>query len=167
VNWRPSIFLSSLAILGLAACTTAPAAGRQAITFDHLDAAETPAGFSANGLDALDAAMRKSVDDGLVEGISTLLVKDGQVINYDQYGIRRAADQAPITEDTIFRIYSMSKPVTGVALMTLYDDGAFRLDDPITKFMSRIGQPESLRRASMRPANLSSSTPTGQQRCVN
>ena len=61
MNWRPSIFLSSLAILGLAACITAPAAGPQAITFDHLDAAETPAGFSANGLDALDAAMRKSV----------------------------------------------------------------------------------------------------------
>ncbi|MGB2176943.1 MAG: serine hydrolase domain-containing protein [Hyphomonas sp.] len=138
MNWRPSIFLSSLAILGLAACITAPAAGPQAITFDHLDAAETPAGFSANGLDALDAAMRKSVDDGLVRGISTLLVKDGQVINYDQYGIRRAADQAPVTEDTIFRIYSMSKPITGVALMTLYEDGAFSLDDPITKFVPEL-----------------------------
>lgn len=82
--------------------------------------------------------MRRSVDEGKVRGISTLLVKDGQVINYDQYGIRRAADQAPITEYTIFRIYSMSKPITGVALMTLYEDGAFSLDDPITKFVPEL-----------------------------
>ena len=138
MNWRPSALLSSLAILGLAACTTAPAAEPQAISFDQLADAEAPAGFSESGLAALDAAMRKSVDDGLVRGISTLLVKDGQVINYDQYGIRRAADEAPVTEDTIFRIYSMSKPVTGVALMTLYEDGAFSLDDPITKFVPEL-----------------------------
>ncbi|HAE26246.1 MAG TPA: serine hydrolase, partial [Hyphomonas adhaerens] len=138
MNWRLSVFLSSLVILGVTACTTTPAAEPPAITFDHLDAAESAAGFSANGLGALDAAMRQSVDDGRVRGISTLLVKDGQVINYDQYGIRRAADEAPITEDTIFRIYSMSKPVTGVALMTLYEDGAFSLDDPITKFVPEL-----------------------------
>ena len=100
MNWRPSVFLSSLVILGVTACTTTPAAESAAITFDHLDAAESAAGFSANGLAALDAAMRQSADDGRVRGISTLLVKDGQVINYDQYGIRRAADEAPITEDT-------------------------------------------------------------------
>ncbi len=138
MNWHPSICLSSLAILGLAACTAVPATDPQVISFDHLAAAESPVGFSANGLDALDAAMRKSVDDGLVAGISTLLVKDGQVINYNQYGIRRAADQAPVTEDTIFRVYSMSKPITGVALMTLYEDGAFSLDDPITKFVPEL-----------------------------
>lgn len=132
---QTSTILSALALFGLAACATAPAVEPQAISFEQLDDTESPAGFSANGLAALDAAMRKSVDDGKVRGISTLLVKDGQVINYDQYGIRRAADEAPVTEDTIFRIYSMSKPVTGVALMTLYEDGAFRLDDPVTKFV--------------------------------
>ncbi len=126
------------ALFGLAACETAPAAEPETISFQQLDATEAPAGFSANGLAALDAAMRKSVDDGKVRGVSTLLVKDGKVINYDQYGIRRAADQAPVTEDTIFRIYSMSKPVTGVALMTLYEDGAFSLDDPITKFVPEL-----------------------------
>ena len=138
VNWRPSVFLSSLAILSLTACPTAGAEEPDAITFGQLEATESPAGFSASGLAALDGAMRQAVDDGMVRGVSTLLVKDGQVINYDQYGIRRAADEAPITEDTIFRIYSMSKPVTGVALMTLYDDGAFSLDDPITKFIPEL-----------------------------
>ncbi|MEZ6002436.1 serine hydrolase domain-containing protein [Hyphomonas sp.] len=135
---QTSAILSAVALFGLAACTTAPAAEPQANTFEYLDQTESPAGFSVNGLAELDAAMRKSVDDGKVKGISTLLVKDGEVINYDQYGIRRAADQAPIREDTIFRIYSMSKPVTGVALMTLYEDGAFSLDDPITKYVPEL-----------------------------
>jgi len=135
---RPGAILLSLAVLGVVACATAPVEAPEAIRFDQLAGAETHAGFSAGGLAALDAAMRKTVDDGKLKGISTLLVKDGQVINYDQYGIRRAADQAPVTEDTIFRIYSMSKPVTGVALMTLFEDGAFSLDDPITKFVPEL-----------------------------
>lgn len=133
-----SSILSAFVLLGMAACATAPAAEPEAITFNNLADTESPAGFSASRLADLDAAMRRSVDEGKVRGVSTLLVKDGQVINYDQYGIRRAADQAPITEDTIFRIYSMSKPITGVALMTLYEDGAFSLDDPITKFVPEL-----------------------------
>ena len=94
---RPGAFLLSLAILGLTACVTAPATAPEAIRFDQLAETETQSGFSAGGLSALDAAMRKTVDDGQLKGISTLLVKDGQVINYDQYGIRRAADEAPVT----------------------------------------------------------------------
>jgi CubicO group peptidase (beta-lactamase class C family) len=133
-----SPILSALALFSMASCATAPTVEPAATPFEHLADAEMPAGFSANGLAALDAAMRNSVDEGTVRGVSTLLVKDGKVINYDQYGIRRAADQAPITEDTIFRIYSMSKPITGVALMTLYEDGAFSLDDPITKFVPEL-----------------------------
>jgi CubicO group peptidase (beta-lactamase class C family) len=135
-------FLMPLAVFGMAACASAPVAvpdtAPAPISFEALNDSESSAGFSASGLAALDAAMRGAVDEGVVMGVSTLLVKDGQVINYDQYGIRRASDQAPITEDTIFRIYSMSKPITGVALMTLYEDGAFSLDDPITKFVPEL-----------------------------
>ena len=103
--------------------------------FDTLEASASGTGFTQDGLAALDAAMGAAVDDGVVKGISTLLVKDGQVAHYYAHGIRRETDQAPITEDTIFRIYSMSKPITGVALMMLYEEGAFSLDDPITKFV--------------------------------
>jgi CubicO group peptidase (beta-lactamase class C family) len=104
-------------------------------TFDALEASASGKGFTQAGLAALDTAMAAAVDDGAVKGISTLLVKDGHVAHYYEHGVRRASDQARIKEDTIFRIYSMSKPITGVALMTLYEQGAFSLDDPVTKFV--------------------------------
>ena len=132
-------FCSSLAFCGLVACVSVQAAPAQDLpAFENLAASQTEQGFSAEGLADLDAAMKHFVDEGQVKGISTLLVKDGEVVNYYQYGLRREADQAPVTEDTIFRIYSMSKPVTGVALMTLYEDGAFDLDDPITKYVPEL-----------------------------
>ncbi|MEH6487801.1 serine hydrolase domain-containing protein [Hyphomonas oceanitis] len=144
---------ASLLIVGAAACAAGPAGAPpeqvalapQAAaepapapadkTFDALEASASGKGFTSAGLAALDTAMAAAVDDGAVKGISTLLVKDGHVAHYYEHGIMRAADQAPIKEDTIFRIYSMSKPITGVALMTLYEQGAFSLDDPITKFV--------------------------------
>ena len=91
--------------------------------------------FTQEGIDALEARMVQFVEDGDVQGIATLLVHDGQVISHVQAGIRREEDGAPIQEDTIYRIYSMTKPITGVALMTLYEEGAFSLDDPIIKFI--------------------------------
>jgi CubicO group peptidase (beta-lactamase class C family) len=144
---------ASLLILAGVACAAAPAeappaqvalAPQSAVepaqapadkTFDAFEASASGTGFTKEGLAALDTAMAAAVDDGAVKGISTLLVKDGHVAHYYERGIMRAADQAPIEEDTIFRIYSMSKPITGVALMTLYEKGAFSLDDPITKFV--------------------------------
>ncbi len=103
--------------------------------FSALNASESGAGFSAEGLAALEAAMKARVDKGTVKGISTLLVKDGQVIQYTDYGLAQETGAVPMKEDTIFRIYSMSKPITGAALMTLYDQGMFSLNDPVTKFI--------------------------------
>ena len=60
------------------------------------------------------------------------------MISNVRYGIRREADAAPVEEDTIWRVYSMSKPVTGVALLTLWEEGAFQLDDPVTKYFPEI-----------------------------
>jgi CubicO group peptidase (beta-lactamase class C family) len=91
--------------------------------------------FDPAKIAALEARMKKFVEDGDAKGIATLLVKDGKVISHMQAGLRRVSDNAPITEDTIYRIYSMTKPVTGVALMTLFEQGKFSLDDPISKFI--------------------------------
>ena len=76
--------------------------------------------FDAAKIQALEARMAQFVEDGDAKGIATLLVKDGKVISHMQSGLRRVSDNAPITEDTIYRIYSMTKPITGAALMTLY-----------------------------------------------
>ena len=125
-----TVSLSFAGILGLAACTMAPVSE----PVSNLSATE-PGGFTADGIAALEAAMANEVALGHVKGIATRLVQHGEVISDMQAGVRRDGDSAPITEDTIYRIYSMSKPITGVAMMMLYEEGAFTLDDPVTKFV--------------------------------
>lgn len=121
------------AALLLAACASAPVAAPSAPQPISLVAPARPV-FSAEGIAALEAQMAAYVAEGAVKGIATRLVKDGEVVSEMKAGIRREADQAPVTEDTIWRIYSMSKPVTGVALLQLWEEDAFELDDPVTKY---------------------------------
>jgi CubicO group peptidase (beta-lactamase class C family) len=92
-------------------------------------------GFDSQRLAKLDAYMAKAVADGRVAGMSTLLARHGQIVSEKTYGARSLATGAPMTRDTIFRLYSMSKPITGVAMMMLFEDGRWQLDDPITKFV--------------------------------
>lgn len=114
------------AALLLAGCAHAPEPAAPAVA--------TAPVFSEEGVAALEARMAQYVEDGAVKGIATRLVMDGEVISEMRAGIRREADQAPVEDDTIWRIYSMSKPVAGVTLLTLWEEGAFQLDDPITKY---------------------------------
>jgi CubicO group peptidase (beta-lactamase class C family) len=115
----------------------APAASRGASTAAALNPASSPEalGFDAQRLAKLDAYMAKVVADGRVAGMSTLLARHGQVVAEKMYGVKSLATGAPMTKDAIFRIYSMSKPITGVAMMMLFEDGRWQLDDPITKFV--------------------------------
>ncbi len=92
-------------------------------------------GFDSQRLTKLDAYMAKAVADGRVAGMSTLFARHGQVVSEKFYGVKSLATGAPLTRDTIFRLYSMSKPITGVAMMMLFEDGRWQLDDPITKFV--------------------------------
>ncbi len=118
--------------LALAACVSAPAAPQTAAPVAVAVAPQPP--FSPEGIAALEAKMASYVDEGTVKGIATRLVQDGEIISDFRHGIRREADGAPVEEDTIWRIYSMSKPVTGVGLMILWEEGKFQLDDPVTKY---------------------------------
>lgn len=93
------------------------------------------AGFSHEGIAALNAAMDQVVDDQDVAGMVWLLVKDGQVATYESRGYAALATQTPMTRDTLFRIYSMSKPITGVAMMMLHEEGLWDFDDPISKHL--------------------------------
>ncbi len=98
-----------------------------------------PAGaFSAEELARLDAAMDGFVDRGELAGIATLLIHRDREIAFHAHGERNAATHAPLTRDTIFRIYSMTKPVTAVALLILYEQGKWKLDDPITRFLPEM-----------------------------
>lgn len=94
-----------------------------------------PSGFSDDGLARLEARVKQFVSDGDAAGLNTLLVREGRVVQYVEAGLQNAQTGAPISRDTIFRIYSMTKPIVGVAMMMLYEQGAFSLDDPVSKFV--------------------------------
>jgi CubicO group peptidase (beta-lactamase class C family) len=98
----------------------------------------TGAGFTKQGIAELDAAMRKIVDDQDVAGMVWLLAKDGKVATFESHGKASLKSQAPMTKDTLFRIYSMTKPITGVALMILHEEGKWDFDDPITKHVPEL-----------------------------
>jgi len=93
------------------------------------------AGFTAEGIAQLDTAMREIVANQDVAGMVWMLGKDGQIATFEAAGLARVNDQAPMTKDSLFRIYSMSKPVTGVAMMMLWEQGLWDFDDPISKFV--------------------------------
>jgi CubicO group peptidase (beta-lactamase class C family) len=92
-------------------------------------------GFDSARLKKLDAAMAKVVADGRVAGITTLLARHGKVVEFNTYGKASLASGQPMGKDAIFRIYSMTKPVTGVAMMILFEEGKWRLDDPVTRYV--------------------------------
>jgi len=74
------------------------------------------------------------VADGRVPGMTTLLARHGKVVEFKTYG-RTSLDGQAMPKDEIFRIYSMSKPLTGVAMMVLFEQGKWRLDDPVTRYV--------------------------------
>ncbi|MEM8981806.1 MAG: serine hydrolase domain-containing protein [Pseudomonadota bacterium] len=94
--------------------------------------------FSAEGLKRLEARVAQFVADGDAAAVNTVLVHKGQVVQYAQAGFQNVETQTPVSEDTIWRIYSMTKPIVGVAMMMLYEEGVFALDDPISKFVPEL-----------------------------
>jgi len=99
------------------------------------EAGAKPAGFTEEGIQRLDAAMNKVVADQDVAGMVWILAKDGEVATFDKAGLSRIDDQSPMEMDSLFRIYSMTKPVTGVALMMLHEQGLWNFDDPVSKYV--------------------------------
>ncbi|MEX0901870.1 MAG: serine hydrolase domain-containing protein [Pseudohongiellaceae bacterium] len=89
------------------------------------------AGFSEQQIAQLNVAMEKIVADQDVAGMVWLLAKNGQVATFETAGHASIEDQRPMERDTLFRIYSMTKPVTGVALMILHEEGLWDFDDPV------------------------------------
>lgn len=92
-------------------------------------------GFDSARLKRLDDYMANVVAQGRVAGMTTLLARHGKVVEFNTYGKASLASGQPMTKDEIFRIYSMTKPLTGVAMMILFEQGKWRLDDPVTRFV--------------------------------
>jgi CubicO group peptidase (beta-lactamase class C family) len=89
-------------------------------------------------LDALKADMQARVDAGKLSGVVMMVAQDGEILMHDSVGYQNVEDQVPMSNDSIFRIFSMTKPIAGTALMMLYDEGKFTLDDPVEKHMPEL-----------------------------
>jgi CubicO group peptidase (beta-lactamase class C family) len=92
-------------------------------------------GVSSERLARIHVAMQRYVDRHEVAGVVTLVARRGHLIHLDAAGYRDAESKAAMTDDTIFRIASMTKPITSVALMMLFEEGHFLLSDPIGKWL--------------------------------
>ena len=79
--------------------------------------------------------MQQNVDQKQLPGIVTILARHGKVVDYRTYGQRDMASGAAMTKDTIFRAFSMTKPITGVAMMMLFEEGKWLPSDPISKYI--------------------------------
>jgi CubicO group peptidase (beta-lactamase class C family) len=96
-------------------------------------------GMSSTRLERIGPRMQAHVDAGTVAGISTLVSRRGQIIHAAQVGNRDREAGRPMTADTIFRIYSMTKPIVSTALMLLHEEGAFQLEHPVAQYLPAFG----------------------------
>jgi CubicO group peptidase (beta-lactamase class C family) len=103
--------------------------------FDMTSVKPEQVGFSSERLERMHALIQQEVDQKQLAGAITILARHGKVIDYRTYGQRDVAAGAAMTKDTIFRDYSMTKPVTGVAMMILYEQAKWLPNDPISKYI--------------------------------
>ena len=130
------------------------AGGARALPADTGLPAAVPesAGMSSESLARIGPAMQSYVDDGRLAGVMTLVARRGQVVHWEATGMRAAAAGDPLEPDDIFRIYSMTKPLTSVAVMILVEEGAVALDDPVSKFIPEFAGVTVLNEAGERVA---------------
>jgi len=125
-----------LGLLLLLSATLSPTvhAQRAAVATLELPIAKPESvGFVAGALDKMDEGMQGLVDKKHLAGIVTLVARHGKVVQHKAYGVQSLESGVPMKTDTIARIYSMTKPVAGVAMMMLYEEGKWRPSDPIAK----------------------------------
>jgi CubicO group peptidase (beta-lactamase class C family) len=131
----------SLAVFVLALSTIAPTAQQSLAqeparhTLDMTVVKPETVGFSSERLENLHVFLQQAVDQKQIAGIVTILARHGKVVDYRTYGVSDLAGGKPIQKDAIFRDFSMTKPVTGVAMMILYEQGKWLPSDPISKFI--------------------------------
>jgi CubicO group peptidase (beta-lactamase class C family) len=92
-------------------------------------------GLSGERLGRADATMHAYVDKGKLPGVQTLISRRGQLVHHDCYGLADVESSRPVTPETLYRIYSMTKPITSVGLMMLYEQGSFLLENPISRWL--------------------------------
>jgi CubicO group peptidase (beta-lactamase class C family) len=127
-----SLTLPSLAQRPRAAASAKVAQGHAR---DLATARPESVGISSERLHRLDAAMKQLVEEKKVAGLVTLLERHGKIVDYNAYGQLDVRKPDAMQKDSIFRIYSMTKPITGVAMMMLYEEGKWQINDPVSRYI--------------------------------
>jgi len=96
-------------------------------------------GLSSDRLNRLTATLKTDVEKNIIPGAILLVARHGKVALFEAVGVRNPETRAPMTKDSIFRIYSMSKPITSVSAMMLFEEGRFSLADPVSKYIPELG----------------------------
>ncbi len=97
-------------------------------------------GMSEERLQRITEITQQYVDEGKLAGVITMVARHGKLVHFEAVGQRGADDDRPLEKDALFRIYSMTKPITAVAAMQLYEQGLFQLSDPISKFVPELAE---------------------------
>ncbi len=96
-------------------------------------------GFSSGRLARVSELSRRYVDEGKLAGLVTMLARGGKPFHFDATGAMDIGAGKAMVLDTIFRIYSMTKPIASAAVMMLHEEGHFHLDDPVSTFIPELG----------------------------
>ena len=92
-------------------------------------------GMSTSRLERIAPVMQRWVDDGKIPCVLTMIAREGRLVHFEKYGMQDVATTKPVDFDTIFRIYSMTKPITSIAVMMLYEEGHFQLGTPVSELI--------------------------------
>ena len=95
-------------------------------------------GFSSERLERIGNLSQRYIEEKKIAGMVNLVARNGKIVYFDAKGYRGLDDPRPLEKDSLFRIYSMTKPITSVALMMLYEKGAFQMKDPVSKFIPEL-----------------------------
>jgi len=101
-------------------------------------------GLSSERLERISTAVQRDIDDKRIAGAVTLVVRHGKVAWFKSQGVADREAAKPMRPDTMFRICSMTKPITSVAVVMLYEEGKFLLDDPVSKYLPEFKDPKVL-----------------------
>jgi CubicO group peptidase (beta-lactamase class C family) len=93
------------------------------------------AGFSTERLERYEGFLNQEIEEGRIAGAVSYIVRKGEVAHRGSYGFSNLAEKTPMTEDNIFHIMSMTKPIISVAFMMLYEEGHFQLNDKLSDYL--------------------------------
>jgi len=99
-------------------------------------------GMSSEKLEHIGKTMRRLIEEKKIPGTVTLVARRGEVVHFEANGLRDVERNLPMEKDSIFRIYSQSKPITGAALMMLFEEGKFLMTDSISKYLPEFSEME-------------------------